>query len=315
MAKQRIVFSFGKMGAREKAWIIVWITVILWIGYVRMMHHPRAVELREVADQFYSADRQKISLLAKQPNVDKKQRDIETLKKEITDGFQALTEAEENLLNDQDVDQLLESLVKDRRKFELVLNSIRPLEQKEPSAVEASKPGDGKPAAAEPYRRLLVQIDLFGTFQGLVSYVDFLEQMRPYQEVQSIKVKVEGKEVSRPHAIVHVGVLMGQSVKEKENVRKEVFAMLGEVAKKEMKDPFLTGEKPKEVVQAVGLELSGILSEGGKPVAAMINKEVYSVGQVIQGKRIVAIGQSQVMLEQGNRRFILVLGQQKEATQ
>jgi len=39
------------------------------------------------------------------------------------------------------------------------------------------------------------------------------------------------------------------------------------------------------------------------------------VGQVIQGKRIVAIGQSQVMLEQGNRRFILVLGQQKEATQ
>ena len=312
MAKSKINFSFGKMGAREKTWIVAWVTVVLWLGYVRLIQHPRSVELREVADQLSSAARQKISLLAKQPDVAKKQQAIEAVKKEIASGYETLTVAEENLLNDQDVDQLLESLVKDRRKFELILNSIRPIQQKEPSLMEPAKAGQGQ-QAAEPYRRLLVQLDLFGTFQGLVSYVDFLEQMRPYQEVQSIKVKVEGKETSRPHAIVQVSVLMGQTAKEKEEARKEIFAAVGEVAQKETKDPFLTNERPKEVVQAVGLELSGILSEGGKPVAAMINNDIYGVGQVIQGKRIVAIEQNQVILEQGNRRFVLVAGQQREA--
>lgn len=314
MAKPRIAWSLGKMGAREKAWVIVWVTVILWSGYVRLMHHPRALSLREVAGQISSAQRQKGSLLAKQPDVEKKQQAIETLKGEITAGFEALTAAEENLLNEQDVDELLKSLVKDRRKFEMMLNSVRPVQQKEPSAVEPSKPGEAKPVA-EPYRRLLIQMDLFGTFQGLVNYVNFLERMRPYQEVQNIKVKVEGKEISRPHAIVWVSVLMGQTAQEKEESRKEIFAVLGEVAVREGKDPFLTTEKPKEMVQAVGLELSGILSEAGRPVAAMINNEIYGVGQVIQGKRIVAIEQGQVILEQGNRRFILVPGQQREASQ
>lgn len=314
MAKPKMSFSFGKMGAREKAWIVAWVTVVLWLGYVRVVQHPRSVELREVAGQLAGADRQKISLLAKQPDVAKKQQAIEVMKQEISTGYETLTAAEENLLNDQDVDKLLESLVKDRRKFELILNSIRPIQQKEPTTIEPAKGGQAQ-QTAEPYRRLLVQLDLFGTFQGLVSYVDFLEQMRPYQEVQSIKVKVEGKETSRPHAIVQASVLMGQTAKEKEETRKEIFAAIGDVAKKETKDPFLTSERPKEVVQAVGLELSGILSEGGKPVAAMINNDIYGVGQVIQGKQIVAIEPNQVILEQGNRRFVLVAGQQREATQ
>ncbi len=312
MAKPKLMMSMKKIGAREKAWIVVWITVVLWLGYVRLMHQPRAAEWREVTGQLNSAERQKISLLAKQPDVEKKKQELETLKQEISSGYAALAAAEENLLDDQDVDRLLDSLVKDRRKFELILNSIRPVQQKEPSTVEPSRGGT---PMADPYRRLLVQLDLFGTFQGLVSYVDFLEQMRPYQEVQSIKVRVEGKEVSRPHAILQVAVLMGQTQKEKEESRKEIFALVGDIADREKKDPFLTGDKPKEVVQAVGLELSGILSEGGRPVAAMINNEIYSVGQVIQGKRITAIEANRVILEQGNRRFILVSGQSKEATQ
>lgn len=315
MAKSRFGFPLGKIGAREKAWIILWVTVVSSASYVRMSYRPRAVEVRELRSQVASFDRQKITLMAKQPDVSKRQAALEDLKKEISAGYEALTQAEENLLDAQDVDQLLESLVKDRSKFEFVLNSIRPVQQKEPSALETiAKPGEGK-QAAEPYRKLMVQIDLFGTFQGLVSYVDFLERMRPYQEVQAIKVKVEGKEVSRPHAVLLVSVLMGQTTKEKETQRGEIFGLLGDAADREDKDPFLTSDKPKEVVQAVGLELSGVLSEGNQPVAAMINNEIYAVGQVIQGKRIVAIEPNQVVLEQGNRRFILTANQQVEGSQ
>ncbi len=316
MAKFRLNLSFAKMGPREKSWAILWVAVVLSFLYLRMVFQPRARQVRDIRSQVSGLERQKMSLEAKQPNLKKRQEAIDSLKKEIVVRFDELTEAEQNLLDVQDVDALLESLVKDRAKFELYLNSIRPVSQKEPSAVEPTKAGPASRSQADPYRKLLIQIDLFGTFQGLLSYVDFLEQMRPYQEVQGVRVKVEGKEVSRPHALVTVSSLMGETIKEKEQRRQEIFALVEEVVAREKKDPFLTGERPKEVVPAVGLELAGIFSEAGKPVAAMINNEIYSVGQVVQGKRIVAIEPNRVLLEQGNRRFVLMPGgQQREGGQ
>jgi hypothetical protein len=177
-------------------------------------------------------------------------------------------------------------------------------------AVEpSSRGGYGQ---AEPYRKLRVQIDSLATFKGLVSYIDFLEQMRPYQEVEGIRVKVEGREVSKPHAVLLVASLMGETIKAREAAREEIFSLMEQAAVKESKDPFLTSERPKEVVQAIGLELSGIFSEGGHPTAAMINNEIYRVGDIVDGKRIVAIEANRVLLEYGNRRFVLMPTQRRE---
>ena len=228
--------------------------------------------------------------------------------------YEELVSSEQDLLNLQDVDQLLESLVKDRARFEMRLNSIRPINTREPSGTEANQPGASK-SAVEPYRKLSVQLDTYSTFQGLVEYIHFLERMRAYQQIEGIKVKVEGKEVSRPHAILLVSVLMGDTQEKREADRREVFSLLEEVAAREQKDPFLTAERPKELVQAVGLELTGIFSEGDHPVAAMINNEIYRVGQTVQGKRIVAIESGKVLLEQGNQQFVLVPKQQGGASQ
>jgi hypothetical protein len=139
--------------------------------------------------------------------------------------------------------------------------------------------------------------------------------MRPYQQVAGIQVKVEGKEVSRPHAVLLVTVLMGETLEEREAAKREIFALLEDVVGREGKDPFLTAERPKEVVQAVGLELNGVFSEGGRPVAAMINNEIYRLGEMVDNKRIISIEPSRVVLEYGNRRFVLLPAHQGEGNQ
>lgn len=193
-------------------------------------------------------------------------------------------------------------LVKDHKRFELALNTIRPVTEQEPSATERA--GAEEPAGL--YEQLRVQVDVYATYQGLVDYVAFLESMRPYQQVEGVKIKVEGKEVSRQHAVVTVGVLLGDTLEAREARHRDVFALLDQVAAKEAKDPFLTRDRPKEFVQAVGLTLTGVFSEDGRQVAAMINNEIYRVGQVVDGKRLVAIEPNRVLLEQGNRMFVLV---------
>jgi len=307
MAMPRGVFNLQwvKLGAREKGWILLWVMVVLGILEIRMVLQPRGRKIREMSGQIATLERERISLLARQPDVQKRQAQIEDLKKEMGARYEELVEAEKELLDVQDADALLESLVKERGRFELALNSIRLVQQKEPTAFSTRPSGPEQ----EPYRKLRVQIDTLATFKGLVSFVDFLERMRPYQEVEGIKVKVEGKEVSRPHAILLVSALMGETLKARESLREEIFGLLEEMAAREGKDPFLTGERPKEVVQAVGLQLTGIFSSEGRPTAAMINDRVYRLGDLIDGKRIVAIEPNGVLLEYGNRRFILMPAQ------
>lgn len=300
---------FGKIGPREKAWAVAWIGVVLMVGFFRFFYQPSNQAIREAVDGIEDLGKQKRSLQAKIPEFERRKAEIEVLKRDISNLYEGLLSSEQDLLNLQDVDQLLESLVKDRARFEMRLNSIRPIHVKEPSAAEAS-PGGAPKSSAEPYRKLNVQLDTFSTFHGLVEYIHFLERMRAYQQIEGIKVKVEGKEVSRPHAVLLVSVLMGDTQEKREADRREVFALLEEMAARERKDPFLTSDRPKELVQAVGLELTGIFSEGSRPVAVMINNEIYRVGQVVQGKRIVAIEGGQVLLEQGNQRFVLVPKQQ-----
>ncbi len=297
-------FSFGKIGTREKAWIILWAAVILSIGFLNFRFKPGMQKISAVQKQIASLGKEKQNLIAKQPDMEKRKKMMSDLKKEIADRYEELTGVEQKLVDIRNVDELLDSFVKDRSKFEILLNSIRPVQQKEPSAVETQNPSK-KQQMVDPYRKLRIQLDIFSTFQGLVNYIAFLEQMRPYQEVEGIKVKVEGKEVSRPHAVFLVSVLMGESQEVKEAQRKEIFGVLEDIATREKKDPFLTGDKPKEVVQAVGLELTGIFSEGGRPVAAMINNEIYHVGDVVDNKRVVTIEGNRVVLEYGNRRFVL----------
>lgn len=305
---EALLGRLGKLGKRERFWALVWVVVVLGAAEFHWMIRPRIQGLQETSRRLQTLEEEKIVLLGQQPDIRGRQATLATLKGEIGALYERLMVAEKDLLDFQDVDRLLDSLVKDRQKFEMQLNAIRPIRQQEASSALAEGPGSRE--QPEPYKKLHVQLDIYSSFKGLLDYLEFLETMRPYQQVEAVQVKVEGKDASRPHAVLLLSVLMGDTVSEKQAQREEILALLEDVAARERKDPFLTGERPKEVVPAVGLALTGIFFEGSQPVAAMINDQVYTVGQVVQDKRIVAIGETQVFLEQGNRRFVLPLAQE-----
>ncbi|MBI3333599.1 MAG: hypothetical protein HYZ93_05870 [Candidatus Omnitrophica bacterium] len=335
MPPPRFRLKSGKLGPREKGWILLWAAIVCSGGYLRWVYRPAAQRISKVSERIRRLEREKESVQAKMPNLQKRRQGITALKDQISARFDALKEAEGQLLDVQNADELLNSLVKDQGKFELALNSIRQIHEKESSAAEpvpvpaGREEGAGKeekgekgekrekegPAAASPYKKLWVELDIYATFQGLLNYVDFLETMRPYQQVERIKVQVEGKEISRPHAVLVVSSLMGENLETKRITKEQVFANLESKLPQERKDPFLTQDRPKEVVQAIGLALTGIFSEEGKPVAAMINNEIYRVGDLVDNKRIVSIAPNGVVLEQGNQRFVLAPSQQQSQQQ
>ncbi len=72
-------------------------------------------------------------------------------------------------------------------------------------------------------------------------------------------------------------------------------------------DPFTRDWVLSEAIK--DLQLKAITQSGNKAYA-LINDQILETGEMIQGKRIVSIENDKVVLEQGERRFTLVLEQQ-----
>jgi len=295
------------VGPREKTWAVLFATVAIWTTGYRTVVHPRIEAARKAKANAQRMENELLRLEAKRPDVDARRTEVEGFKTQVAGTYQQLETLEQGLLNRQDLDLLLEQVVAHHKRLQLQINAVRPM--KEDS--DKSKDQDRQQGESSFYKRLLVQLDVYAAFDDLIAYLKALEQQAPYQRVRGLLVKIEGQDMVRPRALVWLHALLADAPENVAQRRQEVFALVEQAVKREAKDPFLATEKPKEEQIAVGLELNGVFGANGD-LSALINGESYQIGDVIQGKRIVAIHSDRVVLEQGARRFLLSGGSSSE---
>ncbi|MBI3011049.1 MAG: hypothetical protein HYY58_00960 [Candidatus Omnitrophica bacterium] len=293
-------FQFRKFGQREKVWSLLFVAVTMLAAGHRTILRPRIDQVRKAKAASLRLDNELVKMEAERPDVDARRASVEAARELMRSRYQELEQLEEGLLNRQDLDRLLEQVVAKRAKLQVQINAVTPLKD-EPRQAQAK--GQEK-AGPSFYKRLFVQLDTYATFDDLIAYTKSLEAQGPYQRVRGVMVKIEGQDVLRPRALILTETLLAETPEQVEKRRTEVFTMLERLAARQLKDPFLASEKPKEEQQAVGLELTGVFGEAAS-LTALINGEAYKVGDMVQGKRIVAIQRDQVVLEQGSRRFLL----------
>jgi Tfp pilus assembly protein PilO len=302
-------FSLGglKIGPREKTWAVLCATIALWTTGYRTAVSPRIDAARQSKANVQRMENELLRLEAKRPDTEARRASMEQVKTQVASTYEQLEILEQGLLNRQDLDLLLERVVAHHKRLELQVNAVRPMKDD----AEKSKDQDRQPSESTFYKRLLVQLDIYAAFDNLIAYLNALEHQAPYQRVRALLVKIEGQDMVRPRALVWLQALLADAPESVAQRRQEVFALVEQAAKRDAKDPFLALEKPKEEQLAVGLELNGVFGADGN-LSALINGESYQVGDVIQGKRIVAIHSDRVVLEQGARRFLLHGGSASE---
>lgn len=290
----------GKFGPREKIWTVIFVAVVVGMTGYRTLLRPRIDAVKKAKASVVTLDNELTRLEAERPDLNTRRARLEELRKQIAQLFQELEQLEEGLLNRQDLDVLLEQVVAKRAQLQVQINAVKPL--KDEPRKSAEKDRDASEAGL--YKRLFVQIDSYAAFDDLIAYVKALEANSPYQRVRGVVVKIEGQDVVRPRALVMVETLLANTPEQVATRHREVFGALEQLAGRQSKDPFLALEKPKEEQIAAGLELTGVFGTG-KVLTALINGNPYKVGETIQDKRIVAIYEDRVVLEQGSRRFLL----------
>jgi len=293
----------GKFGQREKLWTVVFAAVVMGIMGYRMILSPRLSAVKRAKTTAGKLENELVRLETQRPDLTIRRAHVEQLRTQISQLLHELEGLEEGLLNRQDLDVLLEQVVAKPSRLRVQINAIKPLKDEPRNGTQADR---GR-AEMGFYKQLFIQIDSYAPFDDLIAYIKALEAHSPYQRVRGITVKVEGQDLVRPRSLIMVETLLANTPEQVATRRTEVFGVLEQVLARQAKDPFLAREKPKEEQVAVGLELTGVFG-GGPSLTALINGEPYHVGEVIQGKRIVAIFQDHVVLEQGSQQF-LVYGQ------
>lgn len=299
-----------RFGMREKAWAIALVVTAIVVWGNGAWIRPRARLLGQARADFEEANNRLIELEAQRPNLQERQKKIREHQAQLGSTFQELEKMEEGLLYRQDQDLLLERIVADRKRFKLEINSVEPLKEKAAAAKAEAK--EKKGAAPDSfYRRLFVQVDAFAPFEDLIHYLHSLENQGPYQRVQAVKVKMEKSEKALPRSAILLEVLLADTPTRRQEMREKVFALVEDRTAREVKDPFLAAERPREEKEAAGMELSGIFGDGQR-LTALIDGNTVQVGDTVQDKRVVEIRPDRVILEKGKERYFLV---EKQAAQ
>ena len=298
----RLSLKQFSLGVREKVGILVLVQFVVGVWGFGSLVVPRIERFAEARVELVETRETLLQLEAERPDLDAFRAHISTLQGEVSKSYQGLEELEQGLLYRQDVDLLLERLVVDRKKLDLTINAIKPVREK-PTRRTSARQAEG--SRSEYYKGFLINVNLFAAFDNLIAYLEVLEDQGPYQRVRGVHVKMDRKGKRLPQTSILLETLLADLPEQKAEHRRKVISLLEDVSVREQKDPFLTRERPLEEQLLAGMTLSGIFGEGSN-LSALIDGEVYSVGDEIQGKQVVEILPDRVILEGGNQRYLLV---------
>lgn len=293
------------LGPREKLGIIALVVVVAGFWIHSRFVQPRSRFVTEARRQVLEVQEKLNRMSAERPNVDQVLTRIRQLQTQVGQSYQLLEDLEEGLLYRQDIDLLLKRVVSEQKRLGLNIQSVEPLKEAAKKAEKEKAEQSPELSGASFYRKLLVRVDLVASFEGIIRYVKDLDEQGPYQRVREIRITMEKKDGGGvPRATVTLEALLADTPERKAEQRQRIFSMIEEISTRELKDPFLAQERPREEKEATGLELTGVFGQGSE-LSALINGEAYRVGDWIDGKSVTQIFPDRVILEQADQRYIL----------
>ncbi len=133
--------------------------------------------------------------------------------------------------------------------------------------------------------------------------------------INNLKPKRRRKTIPPKPAAVKVRPKISLSIKRRSISEREISSKMLSLQKKRAeldwgRDPFYP-VSDREIHRAVNLVLKGISIGKDKKGYAFINDSIVTVGDVIEGFRVIEITKKKVLLEKGSEKFYLVLPEEE----
>ncbi len=289
-----IVSWFNKFKKHQKTLFAFLIGIIVFNFYFNIFHKSKAIQLYRLKLEIRTIDNQIKELKAQMPNADKERWFL----KGILDEHRKLeTEVDvlrAQLFSRQGIPQFLGELARQAKGLDIDFISIK-------TEQFSSQQTEVKQEAEKEYTYLDIELNFDSDYFGLVNYLNRLESLSPFLIVRQAAVKQNEKKDFQNNMNLFLSILIDESLRSeylrKKGETKEVSAdFIAQISFE--RDPFRSDFKTlKRVQQRSSGEyaLEGITLKGEQSTA-IINGEVYSIGDTLEDLRVSKILPNMVVL-------------------
>ena len=168
------------------------------------------------------------------------------------------------------------------------------------------------------FNELSFEIKLVGSYEGLIRYLKVFHDLPYLVKIEEIQVAPKSAEEYDQVVMVAKSVLYISDtliVPKAQNVAQPLELKgpraLSTAEGAPSKAPFLLGPRGAAEWTLDELKLKGTMVGAAHP-SALINGEVFEIGNVVAGYKITSIGQEQVVMQQGEKVYVLKIPEASE---
>jgi|GEM_PF-1390721 len=285
----KITKQFNRLQRRQRTLVLFLTAVILFSFYYNAVYKPQSSSLARVKSELANVNNRLLKLKSQIPDIQKEKEALGAAKRNLDSLKAQLSSLELQLPTTGRIPQLLGELVRQAQGLPIDFVSIRPKTSKE----------------KKEYAELIIEMKFNSTYSDFANYLNRLESLSQFLKATDVAME-EMKDGFQGQSDVTLTLvtLLGEAgaVKPEEEKAPQFAAPLSIE-----RNPFLSKFRPaREGEKKVEFQLSGIIASAKVPTA-IINDEVYKVGDIIGNKKVKQILPNMVILTDGRESTVLTL--------
>lgn len=269
--------------------ILLILTVLFNIGFNKI-YKPQERELAKLKRKLVSLENEVLEVESEFPDFEEKNELLDQKKTEINKLKKELSSKESQLLSKKNLPELLNVLLEQSPQYLVDFNLVKPVEGEEDNV----------------YEQLNIEMQFDAGFNGVIDYLERLE--KSFQYIQTKGVVISSEEAVNEQLGIKLVLSTYLTDYLKDKISLPVIDKTKQTSASAIKrDPFYSADILfTQDVEEQAYQLSGIISQGTQPTA-IIDDEVYRVGDYVGDSQVKEILYNKVVLEKKGKLKTLTL--------
>lgn len=282
---------FNRLNKRQKKLFFLLIITVVSSLYYNIIYKGQLTALSKVRRQATMASGALNKIKAQVTDLTEEKASLERSSDSLKALRRKLASIETELPTQSSIPLFLKELVRQAAGCQIEFNSIRPKSPKE----------------KKDYAELNIEMKFNTNYSGLANYINRLESPSHFLKASNIVIE-NMKDGLRGE--LDVTLTLSTLLAEKDMPKKEKEEIREILPLDIERSPFVSQALAPKTGKKEEFYLSGVITSGKSP-SAIINNEVYRVGDVIGNKKVVKIMPKMVILEYGREEIVLTLEKNK----
>ena len=278
---------FNILQPRMRKLLVALMVLVMFSFMFNIIYKPQREAISRLRQKYNALKSKSAALKTQLPNLDDKRKELELLVNSTRSLDQEMARLEAQLPFQNHAHQTLGALVKFSQGLNLNFLSLKPITTK----------------SEKDFPVLTIQMKVKANFHAIVNYLRRVQAASRFLTIEKVILEKNKDELGADlSAQIELSTFLSEHSRatDQDNFGQARLPEVITVAR----NPFASPMEKDQSANQLAYRLTGVIAQG-KVSTAIINDEVYKIGDSLQGYQIIDIRPHEVVLRMGDEKIIL----------